>query len=253
MNNKHSIKIMNWNCNGISGKSHQLEVALNQHKPDIFALTETKLIPCITDKEICINYTPYRLDRTGSVGRGGGVLIGVLDSSNIVVTQVLPAETGELLSIVASVGGFSFDLTVYYHRPSVRNVDDFITWCKNESSCRQVIVGDFNLPDIDWTTCNLKKRQDIHMHESFLTCIDSTDLQQHVKFPTHRHGNTLDLVLSNLDLSTPTSQPSCSDHDIILFDLFSEDPVSHTNENNNTTPFLYIQNSKYPSVHGRLL
>lgn len=74
---------MSWNCNGISGKRRQLEMILDHHKPDIFALIETKLTPCIADKEICCNYTLYRLDRTNSIGGGGGVLITVLDSSNI--------------------------------------------------------------------------------------------------------------------------------------------------------------------------
>lgn len=39
----------------------------------------------------------------------------------------------------------------------------------------------------------------------------------------HAHGNTLDLILSDLKLFTPTSEPSCSDH-LIIVDLLSEEP-----------------------------
>lgn len=239
---------MSWNCNGISGKRHQLELILNQHKPDIFALTETKLTPSILDKEICCNYTLYRLDRTNSIGRGGGVLIGVSDSSNIQVNKITPALVGEILTIDVNIESFSFNIAVYYHRPIINNVDDFISWCSDYSSCRQIIVGDFNLPDIDWNTKTLKKRINPSMHNNFLKFLDTTDLEQTVNFPTNNHGNTLDLILSNLCLSTPTSEPSCSDHHILLFNLLSENPISHSSENNNSTPFWLFHKANMPEL-----
>ena len=82
MDKKSSINTLFWNCNGISGKRHHLETILASHKPHIFALTETKLIPSVSDNEICSGYTLYRHDRVindHSVGRGGGVLIGISD------------------------------------------------------------------------------------------------------------------------------------------------------------------------------
>lgn len=76
---------MFWNSNGINGKRHNLKVMLKSHTPDLFALTETKLIPSITDGEVCDKYSLHRYDRTFGSGRGG-VLIGISDSSNIKVT-----------------------------------------------------------------------------------------------------------------------------------------------------------------------
>ena len=70
------VKVLYWNCNGISGKRHHLELLLQQYKPDIFALSESKLISSVSDKEVCDKYTLYRHDRVNSIGRGGGVLIG---------------------------------------------------------------------------------------------------------------------------------------------------------------------------------
>lgn len=72
MDPKHSVKILSWNYNGLSGKRHYLDIILGQHKPDIFAITETKLTFDITNKELCNNYSLYRLDRTNATGRGGG-------------------------------------------------------------------------------------------------------------------------------------------------------------------------------------
>lgn len=248
MDPKHPVKILSWNCNGLSGKRHHLDIILDLHKPDIFAITETKLTSDITNKELCNNYSIYRLDRTNAIGRGGGVLIGILDTSNIQVNQISPSDTGELLAIDMSIGGFSFNFAVYYHRPAINNVDDLINWCTNYSSCNQVIVGDFNLPDIDWKTRQLKKRHNVCMHESFLTFLDTTDMDQLVNFPTHSHGNTLDLILSNMDLSLPTSEPSCSDHHLIFFEIHSKEPINHSTINNNSSPFWSFHKANMPEL-----
>lgn len=76
MTSSNHISALYWNYNGISGKRHQLELLLNYHNPDIFALSESKLISSITDREICSKYTLYRRDQN-TVGREGGVLIGI--------------------------------------------------------------------------------------------------------------------------------------------------------------------------------
>ena len=248
MNRNQPLKVMCWNCNGISGKRHQLEILLNHHKPDIFALVETKLISSINDREVCDNYTLYRLDRPNSPGRGGGVLIGVLDSCNILVNNISPSSKGELLSVDLIVSGFPFTFVVYYHRPCVKNIDDFIYWYHNQSSFNHLIVGDFNLPDIDWSDRSLKKHQNTSMHSAFLNLLESSDLDQLITVPTHLQGNTLDLVLTNLETSIPQIEPSCSDHHLINFELFLEAPVTHAIDNNNTMPFWKFNKAKIPDI-----
>ena len=188
-----------------SGKRHHLEVLLSLHKPHIFALTETKLISSTLDREICDGYTQYRRDRPNQgSGRGGGVLIGINDLCNIKVVDCFIDSTGELITTHLVVNGFSFHFVVYYRRPIVKNADDFIAWYQNQISSNLVIVGDFNLPNINWNNRTLKTCNDKSMHESFLNVIASSDLEQKVNFPTHKCSNTLDLLLSNLDVSTPS-------------------------------------------------
>ena len=242
------IKVLYWNCNGISGKRHHLELLLHQHKPDIFALSESKLIPSISDKEVCDKYTLYRHDRVNAIGRGGGVLIGVLDSSNIKLTDVFRSESSEILSLDLDVCGFSFTFAVYYCRPSTRNIDYFTDWYTQLSTCNHVIVGDFNLPEIDWRTKSLKSRHNPSMHESFLELIESSDLEQLITDATHQQGNTLDLVLTNLDSTIPLIEPTCSDHHAIIFALNSEIPIAHSIENNNTTPYWLFKKANIPNI-----
>ena len=64
---------------GLRSKSYILQNYLHHYKPDIFALTETKLCEDISDNELCSDYTLCRYDRPGGFGRGGGVLIGISD------------------------------------------------------------------------------------------------------------------------------------------------------------------------------
>ena len=155
---------------------------------------------------------------------------------------------GELLSVEIDVCGFSFVYTVYYRRPCLKNVDDFITWYSNHNNPNHFIVGDFNLPDIEWSTHTLKKRVDLHMHESFLNLVDSSDLEQKVLFPTHTKGNTLDLLLSYLETSSPLGEPTCSDHLLITCDIISDSPIPHSIQNHNNSPFWLFSKANIPDI-----
>ena len=87
---------------------------------------------------------------------------------------------------------------------------------------RSVIVGDFNLPDISWSTLTG------HSPVSNALCdlVFRHNLLQLVDFPTHSKGNILDLVFVNSEnlvsnLVQASSNTLCSDHCIISFNLFS--------------------------------
>ena len=77
-----------------------------------------------------------------------------------------------------------------------------------------VLLGDFNLhvsndDDIDSTI--------------FLDTIEALGLYQHVTFPTHKQGNTLDLVLSELGsksrVMTMSPGPYLTDHRVVISTL----------------------------------
>jgi hypothetical protein len=56
------------------------------------------------------------------------------------------------------------------------------------------MVGDFNVPDIDWNVGRAKGAAD----EELLDAIQMAGLEQLVGFPTHTKGNILDLILTNI-------------------------------------------------------
>ena len=85
-----------------------------------------------------------------------------------------------------------------------------------------VITGDFNSPDICWSTLSGSSP----FSTSLCDLVFSQNLKQFVLCSTHIHGNTLDLVLSNSDELISDLQVDCnvcldySDHYLISFSLF---------------------------------
>ena len=78
------------------------------------------------------------------------------------------------------------------------------------------ILGDFDLPSIDWTTHTVKPGPDHSMHSTFLEFVVANDLNQLIDFPTHNKGNLLDPIVTSMDGSQPSSEISASDHQISL-------------------------------------
>ena len=101
-----------------------------------------------------------------------------------------------------------------YHYCSVILYTDLI------SSFKQCIfVGDFNFPDINWSSLTGSSP----LSNSFCEFIFDCNLTQHVMSPTHVKGNILDLILTSPDIDVanlfvhPSSIPLFSDHFIISF------------------------------------
>ena len=86
------------------------------------------------------------------------------------------------------------------------------------------------------------------MHQTFLDFVDSSDLVQHMSQPTHTKGNTLDLVLTNLTINNLFTEPSCSDHHVLSFDLIFGCSRSPKVESKNTTPYWLFQHANIPGI-----
>ena len=85
---------------------------------------------------------------------------------------------------------------------------------------RTIILGDFNLPEINWNTCSFPENQNYRYFYDFF--LASQPLDQIITFST-RGNNILDLLLTNdLDLVTDIcSLPpmGSSDHVMVKFSL----------------------------------
>ena len=110
-------------------------------------------------------------------------------SLNSTFNQVIACE-------ILSSSGDNITLYTVYRPPNscdpnfCENADELNKLIQNLNS---ILCGDFNYGEIDWDTLNCGSGQS----EAFLESCHSIFLEQHVDFPTHIAGKTLDLILSN--------------------------------------------------------
>ena len=76
------------------------------------------------------------------------------------------------------------------------------------------VIGDFNMPDINWTNLSSPNSRD----NEVLTHFPDLGLNQVIDVATHKNGNILDLIFLNLEnLSFTVSQSLFSDHFSVVF------------------------------------
>ena len=188
---------------------------------NIYCITETWLNDCFYDNEILpCEYTIYRKDR-GS--RGGGVLIAV--NKSISSTLISSPSDLELVAINLDVGNSSITVCTVYVPPTASAVyhTNLLSYLRNLTLSVKsvVIVGDFNFPDICWSTLSGSSP----ISNAFCDFVYESNLTQLVDCSTHIMGNTLDLLLtnnasliSNLTIEQPHPLIS-SDHYTISFKI----------------------------------
>ena len=195
-----NLKILSMNCNSIIGKIDTIRAHVQTYKPDLVAITETKVDAKFEDNELLGNtYTIWRKDRKQGAG---GVLVAVSNDSAITILNSVSGPGESICLTVQLHPHVKFYVVTMYRPPSEYDLDNFeylIDEYKHENC---VFVGDYNFADLDWITnpghCHVKTYSNRKaMHEKALDIIESADLLQLIHEPTHKQGNTLDLVLVN--------------------------------------------------------
>lgn len=191
-----------------------LQEFISDQNIDIIALSETWLAPNTLPSTLN-SLTPENFTLTHNprpVGRGGGLALiyrSYLSSSRITT----PSSTSfESLCVRLSIRSSSIIFLIIYRPPSSSIpmfISEFSTLLDdlNCSPSELIISGDFNI-HVDDTSDPLA--------HSFLETLDSYHLTQHVRFPTHKLGHTLDLLItksaSNISSSPEYTIPFISDH-----------------------------------------
>ena len=83
-------------------------------------------------------------------------------------------------------------------------------------SHNHIIIGDFNMPDIDWSTLSAISTYS----NSFCDAVYDNNLYQLITVPTHIKGNTLDLLLTDTpdnvtDIHLSAPSPPVFDHPVV--------------------------------------
>ena len=157
----------------------------------IYCITETWLNDSIFDYEILpTNYTIFRKDRRS---RSGGVLVAIVSSLSCYEVASPP----DLEDISVKIGHIL--LCTVYITPNIdtSSLINLLSYLADLSTSSEhlVIVGDFNAPDIEWSSLTGTQSH------SNLICdfVFHANLTQAVFEPTHTKGHILDIVLANCD------------------------------------------------------
>jgi len=197
------------------------------HNYGIVAITETWLSSSIFDNEILpTNYRIYRNDRSS---RGGGVLLAVQDT---IISKTLPSPANiEMLTVEVELSQTVILCVVYLPpSPTLSQIQSLTSHLSQlPQSYSTVLIGDFNLPDINWDTlCGNSTVSD-----TFCDVCFEYNLSQLITCSTHIHGNTLDLLLTNnedlisdISVIPNDNKQMSSDHFSITFQLSCIRPES---------------------------
>lgn len=209
------------NCQSVCNKAITIKDFVIDHDLELVLLTETWLTS--SRQKICGDLTPtgYKLRAINRKGkRGGGV--AVLYKANIKITEVKDVTTSSMEAMAFTISAQKTVRIVLLYRlipsksiPRAAFIPDLRETLETLAMGARpfVILGDFN---IHWNAISDLERK------SLSELCSELGLQQHVHFPTHEDGNTLDLIISrNVDnLIASVAQGSMlSDHYTVKFSL----------------------------------
>ena len=205
----------------ILDKPYLLREFIIENSLDLLALTETWLQPdtppCSINSIVPPGYSIINSPRKH--GKGGGIALIYRSYLNIKCIPIPSFVSFESVCTLLSVGSISCKLLLIYRSPSssiASFLEDFSELLTSFASSPSdiLISGDFNIhvdnPSAPYVS-------------TFLSLLESFNLTQHIKEPTHEANHTLDLLISRSDSTLISSHrvidPDLSDHLALLASL----------------------------------
>ena len=213
------------NCRSAVNKTHEIKVQIQDNKLDVLALTETwiKEDDTSTGRLICPSeYNTISVSRKDKIG--GGIAIIHHKDLDITNKKTYDFTSMECADFKIKGSTHTTNLSLIYRPPEtsiIQFVEDLTTHMEQNITepGHNIYLGDFNIK------VNAQKDAGSITFENFM---DSFDLTNRVTFPTHRLNNTLDLIVNKrneMNISKVRQGPLLSDHNIIYFDLSSDQEV----------------------------
>ena len=232
------------NARSICNKFRLLKDYLQYSKDlDLFFITETWLQSKHLDQMFCTSgFHVIRNDRVND-RRGGGVMLiykSGLYVHNVTVNYSVPDPSFDLICVDMFMNNSVIRLICVYLPPS-QHVEVIDSLCNTLRTLiphnkPAFVIGDFNLPNIDW---NLHSTTGDQSHCLFLDFCSSLSLFQCINYPTHEKGNILDLLLCNYSAKNTllnhfsTCPPFTTDH-LLISAKISVGPHQNTNSRSNS-------------------
>ena len=216
-----------FNARSVANKLLELHELLDSNRYHVIAITETWLSDK-TVSSLLLNQSDYiilRKDRINKVG--GGVCVLVKKSLKVKEIDLKLDTCIDMMAFDILNCDVRFRIFVCYRPPgsdvaSMNScLDEISSRCQIDAT--PILLGDFNLPGIDWPTNNFPRLMNgCQCNVAFLEFVRQQSLLQCVHEPT-RADNILDLVLTDdpfaifdLHVLPPFST---SDHNSIVFKI----------------------------------
>ncbi|KAF2356894.1 Endonuclease/exonuclease/phosphatase [Trinorchestia longiramus] len=210
----------------------ELQAIASTLSHDIIAVKETRLdlngrhFPA----EVSLKgYVLHNVDKPSHSNRGGGSLIYMKEKLQTQIKTMRATEKLKILHLtIQPHPGQTIKIVFLYRNPTCTTIeeDEFYYYFGNilSSPYETLIIGDFNLPHINWTI-----RQSQVPGSKLIDLMNTNSLQQHVNEPA-RQNNILDLVMTITDLSINGLEVTdkIGDHQMIDFTLEVQDPNTRT-------------------------
>ena len=191
------IKVLFTNAQSMVNKINEIRAVTTMLGPDIIAITETWMNENIDNSYLHINGYEIvsRNDRVDTDrGRGGGVI--VYGKKEMLMWEV-EARTDfcQCATMKIKVKNTEINFHAIYRSPnSTNDNDDELCRWVTEMRGINILIGDFNFPEIVWEDGRAGARG-----RPFFEAVSDRFMQQHVEGETHISGNTLDLILSDTE------------------------------------------------------
>ena len=209
------------NVNSLMNKMDSLQTFVEDYNPDIIGIGETWLLPTDSSSFVALPEFSFVRADTAGTSRKHGVGLYVRNSLKYVETE---------LSIQNVVGIHLTDLDVWllcvYRPPSYNDawnqtvVDIISNFCIEREV---VVIGDFNLPSLNWRNDNILDNYVPPLERDFFDCFTALGLSQWVREATFKGSNNiLDLILTTEtdrvgDVQVHPPWPHCH-HNPVLFE-----------------------------------
>ncbi len=214
-------RIIYFNATSVKNKLNEVEILRNSNKYDVICISETWCNETISDAMLCGDaFTCVRKDRSDR--RGGGVCILIRNELKFANVEIDAKYAGiECVTVKLLFAGRTICLSCVYHPPNSNPLySDLLfellsNYCRNDDSV--IIVGDFNLPNIQWNEYTFPSSSPYDTCQDF---VFEFDLHQIIRKPTFGN-NILDWLLcsdeSVIDDLTVTEGFSTSLHSAVEF------------------------------------
>jgi Reverse transcriptase (RNA-dependent DNA polymerase)/Endonuclease-reverse transcriptase len=193
------LSILLLNAQSIVRKLDELAYTVNDLKPDLILVTESWCNEETTNGLLTVpgyNMIPdLRLDRQDTAqGVGGGLLVFAKPEINILPEEQRYDFT-QHVNFKVLTSGDEIQFTLVYRPPRTNQAAyDSLAGLIKSTRGNRILIGDFNLPGIDWEGGLARGAGP----EKVLEACRDEYLEQMVHFPTHTRGNCLDLLLTNV-------------------------------------------------------